>query len=266
MYDLTLSSIFKLSEFQRLKTLILHNIESKCLENLLDQLPSLSLLSSLVITSVDIVKNKNNIYRQIFRLSALKYCKLSLLGWTTSESLPVSTNEYSSIEHLIITNYMYIHQLDNFLSYVPQLRRLSFHLQQDTWQERTKICPFVLNNLTHISFRLDSIKFDQFEQLVTDLFPMIQVLHLTSAYHAGRAYLDIEKWEQLIISHKLNLRIFDIQLDISIGDNDDQLRLETQINRFRTPFWIERQWFFTHQFYHTRYGNRLIFYSTNPYR
>jgi len=73
IYDFVSSSIGKLSEFRRLETLILYNIESKYLENFLDQSTYLSLLSSLVITSVDQVKNKNTIYHQVFRLPAFQF-------------------------------------------------------------------------------------------------------------------------------------------------------------------------------------------------
>jgi hypothetical protein len=266
IYDFVFSSNYKLSEFYRVETLILHNIDSYYLDNLLDQLSSLSLLSSLVITSVDSVRNKNTIYHQIFRLPALKYCKLSLLGWTASESLPVNTNEYSSIEHLIITNSMYLYQLDSLLSYVPQLRRLSFNLQDDTWHKRTKICPFSLNQLTHVYFKLDYIKLDIFEQVVMDFFSTVQVLRLTLDYNADPAYMDANKWKQLIIYHIPNLRIFDVQFDFSANNNDYQLRIETRINQFTFPFWIDRQWFFAHHFYHSRQGNRARFYSTNRYR
>ena len=78
MQNYVLSSILKLSEFQQLQSLILNDIQSEYLEYLLNQLRNFSLLSSLVISVIDKVKNKSFIYRQIFRLPALKYCKLSL--------------------------------------------------------------------------------------------------------------------------------------------------------------------------------------------
>jgi hypothetical protein len=260
-------SLNKLSEFYRIKTLIVRNIESTRLKNLLDQLLSLSLLSSLVIISAGTIKNRNTIYRQIFRLPALEYCQLSLGKWAgRDESLLVSTNEYSTIKHLIITHGIYLNQFATLLSYIPQVRRLSVHLGQSLLEKWTKIFPFVLNHLTHISLKLDSIKFDQFEQVVIDLFSTIQVLHLSSSIGVDQAYVDSNKWKQLIISHLPNLRIFDIEIDIYANNDDGQLRIENQINQFTSPFWMERQWFFAHHSYQARYGHRTIFYSINPYR
>ncbi|CAF3643583.1 unnamed protein product [Rotaria sordida] len=129
IYDHSAFLLFhKILKFRRLETLILDNIESYCLENLLYQLTSSPFLSSLIITSViDNVINKNTIYRQIFRLPALKYCKLSLKGSVHPDPLPVATNEYSPVEHLIINNTVRCEQLNSLISYVPQLRRLSFY-------------------------------------------------------------------------------------------------------------------------------------------
>jgi hypothetical protein len=265
MNEYVLSSIGELSKFSRLETLILEKIESACLRKLLDQLPSLSLLSSLVIASVDSVKDKNTVYRQIFHLPALKYCKLSLRAWDYNETLEISITEYSKIEHLIITDTIYLHELDSILSYVPHLRRLSFHSLSESRSERTKISPRVLNHLTHISLETSSIKFDQFEQLFVNLFSTAEVLRFTTGYVADREYMDANKWEQLIISHIPNLHIFDIQLDV-LEENDDRLRIQTQINQFTSPFWMERQWFFAHRCYQTKYGHRTSFFSTNPYR
>jgi hypothetical protein len=266
MYELVFSSIYKIMGFGRIKTLVLDNIESQYLENLLDQLLRSSLLSSLVISTIDTVKNGNTIYHQIVRLPALKFCKLLLLQWSDYLTLPVSINESSPIEHLSINNHINPQQLHSLLSYVPQLRRLFLSSLKNSSTKPTNTCPLVLDRLTHIDFKVDSIDFDQFERLIIDLFPMIQILRVTSEGILDRKYLDADRWEQLIISHIPSLRIFDIKFDVSSNDTAFQLIKETQINRFKTPFWVERQWFFAHQFYQSRYGRRILFYSINPYR
>jgi hypothetical protein len=262
IYDLVSSPFNMLSELLRLERLSLNNIESKYLEQLLFQLILLPLLSSLIIISADSVKNRNTIYRQILRLPALKYCKLSLPpGRNTDEPLPIATNEYSSIEHLIINNNICIHELDSLLSYVPQLRRFSLQSLDDFWRNRTKVSSLVLNHLTHISLQLNRITFDQFQQLIVDLFPALQVLRISIKYNSDTTYMDKDRWEQLISSHMPNLRIFDFWYEnsssnITTNNNNDQ---------FMTPFWIERQWSFAQQRDQSIYG-KTIFYSTNPYR
>jgi hypothetical protein len=42
------------------------------------------------------------------------------------ESLPMSNNEYSPIEHLVIENTVYFDVIDRLLSYVPDLCHLKF--------------------------------------------------------------------------------------------------------------------------------------------
>ncbi|CAF4235294.1 unnamed protein product, partial [Rotaria sordida] len=73
--DMIFSPIRIVSKFIRLKTLHINNIQSKYVEKLLKYLACLSYLSSLIIIVVDCVENKNKLYRRIFRLPVLKYCK-----------------------------------------------------------------------------------------------------------------------------------------------------------------------------------------------
>ncbi|CAF3242361.1 unnamed protein product [Rotaria sp. Silwood2] len=130
-----LSSISKLSNFVRLERLALDNIEPKHLEQVFGELISLPMLSSLIIISIRNVNNISIIYRQIICLPALKYCQLLLGKSSRADSLPVATNEYSSMEHLIINHCIFIDQLVNLLSYVPQFRRLSVHLLRHRWNQ-----------------------------------------------------------------------------------------------------------------------------------
>ncbi len=102
-----------------------------------------------------------------------------------------------------------------------------------------------------------------FEQLIRNLFSTIQVFRFTLDNDVDPAYMDARRWKHLIIPHMPNLRIFDIQFDISANN---RLKFEAQIHQFTLPFWIERQWFFAHHFYQSGKKNYVIFYSTNPYR
>jgi hypothetical protein len=116
-----------LSKLIRLENLSLHNIESKYLEEIFIHLISLPYLYSLNIKCTNHVQNKNLLCQQIFLLPVLKYCKLSLIRNTECNLLPIAINKFSPIEYLAIISKLYIDELPNILSYIPQIRRLSIH-------------------------------------------------------------------------------------------------------------------------------------------
>ena len=278
IYDLVSSPIRMLSNFLRLERLILDNIESNYLTALLPQLISLPILSSLTISSVGRFAEENNIYHYIFRLPTLKYCKLSIDEYfLSSNPLPFAVDFYSPIEYLIINSSTYLDRLYSLLSYVPQLRHFSVKTINENWLRRnmTYSCSFVLNHLKSISLGLNHIKFDRFQQVIRDLFSTIQILYISIKCNEDVTYKDDKKWEQLILFHLPNLRIFDIRHEdwsntMPIDDNHiyNQLILDSQMNQFKSSFWIERRWFFALQHYRCRFGfrNREVFYSINPYR
>ncbi|CAF4770400.1 unnamed protein product, partial [Rotaria sp. Silwood2] len=88
--------------------------------------------------------------------------------------------------------------------------------------------------------------------------------------------MDNRKWEELISSYIPNLSIFDIRCEdylnhIHSSTNNflfNQSVPNFQINKFTSSFWIERRWFFAQQqqHYQSKYTDRTIFYSTDPYR
>ncbi|CAF3967485.1 unnamed protein product [Adineta steineri] len=268
LYDDISSPIHILSQFLRLETLSLNNIESKHLEYLLPTLVSLSCLSSLSITSNDIIRNKTSIYYQIVRLPALKYCSLSLKRSNSGEPLLLTANEYSLIEHLIIKHDITTNELYNLLSHVPQLRRLYVSDISSSWRKVIKTSVFILPYLTHISLDLNSIYFNAFEEMMIDIFNQVQVLHISIRFIYNEMYGNANRWEQLILSHMPNLRIFDIQYDNITTDNHNgnQVISNTTSDNFTSSFWIKRQSFFTQQYFQEQNRNRTIFYSTDPYR
>jgi hypothetical protein len=64
------------SKLVKLERLIIDNIESEYLENLLTYLQPLPHLTSLVDISVDQIIKENVLLHLIFRLLVLKYCKV----------------------------------------------------------------------------------------------------------------------------------------------------------------------------------------------
>ncbi|CAF1392396.1 unnamed protein product [Rotaria magnacalcarata] len=86
--DLILPASENIVRFSQLKTLVIENIDSEYLENILEHLAALSKLSLLIINSVYNIHSKNIVYERIFRLPALKRCVLSLNDIGICYSLP----------------------------------------------------------------------------------------------------------------------------------------------------------------------------------
>ncbi|CAF0781370.1 unnamed protein product [Adineta steineri] len=223
----------------QLTTLILNKIEVNHIEPIVNRLSFLPVLSSLTIISINNLTKKNNIYPKLFRLPKLKYCQISieLLQYPKS-TLCVATNEFSSIEYLIINNEISIDQLTIILSYVPQLRRLSISYLTKSKHNRIDKDSINLNHLTNVSIRLLCVPFDQFEILMINHFRQIQVLSIAIYFLYGihpntDEYIDADRWERLISTHMLNLRIFDFQYTSHGCDSDyKHPEFETLVNKF----------------------------------
>ena len=84
--------------FTRLTTLIMNYIEADYIEQVVDHLSSLSVLSSLVITSNDYIKNQNDIYQKIFCLSGLKYCQMFIETKQHLHPLSIPASGFSPIK------------------------------------------------------------------------------------------------------------------------------------------------------------------------
>jgi len=247
-----------LSQFSQLKTLILENIHSEHLENLLYHLTSLPNLSSLILKPADSIQNQNSIYHQLFRLPMLKYCKALFKEPVSTESLHIANNQYSPITHFVIDSNCHMNSLNALLSYLPQLRRLSFNNLSELSNQQINIQPLVLNKLTHLFFKIQNTSFDLIELFITNLSHQIQVFHFSTNYDI--TYLDANRWQGLILSHMVNLRIFNIELLPKYDYN--QSVFHASINQFMSSFWFQRQWFFRYE-----YKNSLAtFYSIKPYR
>lgn len=261
MHDLIFPSLEAMFPFDRLNNLILQNIEYISLTTLLDRLIRLSRLSSLTIATIDHVTYKATIYRQIFRLPQLKYCKISWSGWRDSGSLVECKDEFSTIEHLIIATSISVYELNALLSYVPQLRRLSIHLER-TWSfsqpKRLAVC----HQLNHLNLRVDSVRFQTLEQVFTEILPTNELIDLTLTIHdsSDDTYLNATRWEQLLTIYTPKLQIFDLHCDISAYDENSRLNINKE---FSSSFWMKQKWTFAHYSYSKRFNKHILFQSTN---
>ncbi|CAF3964394.1 unnamed protein product [Rotaria sordida] len=263
--DIIFSPVRIASNFTRLETLIFDNIKSKYLINILNHLVSLPNLSSLIMIPIDCCRNPNEIYQHIFRLPVLKYCKISLKEYSDYYSLPIATNVISSIEHLVITHRFYLTNFNALLSYIPKIRRLTFHYLDGSHNKQLELFSCYSKHLTYVSINMRDINFDKFELMIKNLFHQLQILHITTNY--DRTYFDANRWEQIILSSMPDLRIFDFQyINFIENNNNNQLIYNSIVNQFCSSFWFQRKWFFGYQFYMEEYQKYVIFYSINPYR
>jgi hypothetical protein len=156
------------------------------------------------------------------------------------------------------------------LSYFPQLRRLPLGRLDGRGNNRKYRTPITLNYLTNVSLKLHFIDYTDFEELVSDVFRHVQILRIgiLAGFSDDRMeYLDADRWEHLISTHMPNLSIFDFQHRYQgwVNDSNGQ-KYKSQVNTFNSSFWIERQWFFEHQYYRTALFKTTIFYSKNTHR
>ncbi len=264
--DLLFSPSSRVKTFIRLETLILNSITSTFFEDfLLHHLMSVFTLRSLVAVLIDPVTSLNTFYRSIFRLPALKYCKLSFQARPQTTSIRIATNESSPIENLVIDSNSNFDELGPILSYVPQLHRLSWRAISRLSNEQVSLQGLTLKHLTHVSLGLQHMTFDQFEPLIISLSHKLEVLRISTSFDRG--YLNSDRWEQLILTCMPYLRVFDIEhRDHMHLQNDISLTCTNLNNMFTSSFWIDHHWFFAHQCFFHRNSNQIIFYSTNPYR
>ena len=84
-----------INHIHQLERLVIDEIDSKCLEELIKHLPTLPILSSLTIRSTDNHKISMGIYRHIFSLPALIYCQIHIRASACQQRLPFAMNGFS---------------------------------------------------------------------------------------------------------------------------------------------------------------------------
>ncbi|CAF3312105.1 unnamed protein product [Rotaria socialis] len=249
--DLIFSPPRCIPKFSQLKTLILDDINSRYLDQLLHFLTLLPYLSSLILSLADRFRNKMILYPRIFLIPMLKYCKLSYQAGSGRMLLPITTNQC---------------KIAALLSYTPRLRHLSCRkLAYDAYQ--TMEMPIVPNNLTKASFEFFGLfNFDQFEPLIRKNFRQLHCLRISISKN-DRSYLDAKQWERLILTSMAYLRIFDIQYKGWVyKESSGKTQFYDRIDQFNSTFWFDRQWFFAHQSYEKEHAISVLFYSIQPYR
>lgn len=275
IYGIASSPIHIIHELVKLERLTMENIQPKYLEKVLPLLVSLPALASLHISTVDRVINKNTIYNYVFRMRSLKYCNLSLGSWGYSD-IPIAfgTDYSTSIKYLVINDTIRSDKLNDLLACVPDVQRLSIHVQGNELTQSIVKKPLGLNALTDVSLQLHDCMFRELEELIIAFFSKITVLRISVTYDFNSRFMNAKEWERVISCHMPNLRVFDLRHEDwscrnSINANSNNINVLTPadlFHQFASSFWTERQWFFTLQNNSTTYGKSSIFHSTDPYR
>ncbi|CAF3538239.1 unnamed protein product [Rotaria sp. Silwood1] len=125
--DIIFSPPRLISKFLQLEALVLDNIDTRYLNNILHHLIILPQLHSLTNNLIDFIQNSTLFYLQLFRVPKLKYCKIQFESNDDQQLLPRCTDEFSSIEYLVIKNCFRFQSLNNFLSYLPRLEACRVH-------------------------------------------------------------------------------------------------------------------------------------------
>jgi hypothetical protein len=232
------------SSFLHLESLVLKDISIYKLLIHLFYLKSVPYLSSLNISLEDCYDNLGDIYRMIFHLSLLKYFKLKISEAEQLEiNIPIASNDhFSSLKYLAIHHCCTLNQLNDLLSYTPQLSHLdcsNIIAPEDDIESEGFI---KLMNLVHLTIGIYDIPLDEFEDCLLKLCSQLQFLNIT-VESWDKDFLDVSRWEQLILENMIYLKEFVFSYVDFIYDLDID-PCYSLINRFTSSFWIERQWIF----------------------
>ncbi|CAF0919759.1 unnamed protein product [Rotaria sordida] len=174
-----LSSFSIDSSFDHLESLIIIDISENVLLSLLANLYSLPRLFSLTIDTQHRINDLSDVYRLIFTLPKLKYIKCSSEIYVTCDLLPMTTNEqFSNIEYFIIEHPFAFNELCTFISYLPQLRHLTFSGLIDEDININVIKSITLSNLTRLYIKIDEIPADKLEIFINKLNAKLKILSL----------------------------------------------------------------------------------------
>ncbi|CAF3641983.1 unnamed protein product, partial [Rotaria sp. Silwood2] len=75
-------------------------------------------------------------------------------------------HEYSPIETLIINDYIRLDEINDILSYFPNLHRLSIDYLEGIYNKQLKLDSIHLKSLTYVNLKVQCLNFNHFEQLI----------------------------------------------------------------------------------------------------
>jgi hypothetical protein len=267
--DATIFTIFNMSSsFSHLESLAVYGIRSS---DILSHLSGLTSLPRLYSFTLDIENNDTdsedftNIYQFIFSLTTLKYNKILSKTNIPFISLTIATNiQFTTIEYLNIQHSCKLNDLITILSYTPRLGHLTCREVIGSI-ENIDGMSLSLCNLTHLVIRKFRLQFDIFEVFINKICSQLQKLCITTCQ--DEAYLDADRWERLIREHIPHLYQFYFDHQIFVYRRRFAMPPYYKgINRFISPFWIERGWIFRLKIDIGYDSSAVITYSIHSYK
>ncbi|CAF0829626.1 unnamed protein product [Rotaria sordida] len=253
------------SSFYRLESLILHGIKFNEIILFLPNLTNLPRLFSLNIHLDDVLDDSNRIYHLIFRLPMLKYNKLSVNKIILQDSISSISNEhFSSIKQLVINYPCTLYNLYNILSYTSKLHHLTCEPLFSINENISREIPLKLFNLTYCSISQCYLKFNEFEIFIKQISSQLRILRFKPC--SDIFYLDADRWQQLILQYMPYLHTFQFKYHDGISDHFEIQSYHSFLNRFISPFWIERQWLLDIQIDLNHWPPVEIIFSIQPKR
>ena len=224
--------------YSQLRILHLENTEPQYLQGLLHRLadlPNLSLLTMHIGSEANVI----NIFNGLFQLPVLKYCELLFQRNSSLKALPISTNTSSPIEQLIINGCHGFDVIETFLSYAPQLRRLSM-----TGENGVILLLILFNNSKQYSFTLADVNSNGLEQFVKKYSSEIKLVHFCTMYKMNNN----TNMENLLFPSSLppvKMVLFKDNEEM-LSDHSYEIYLPLLSRRLWHLSNIQ-QWFFTHE-------------------
>ncbi|CAF2902024.1 unnamed protein product, partial [Rotaria sp. Silwood2] len=249
------------SSLSCLESLRIYDIESIRLISLLINLASLPRLFSLSIKTSNTYENLNDIYRLIFILPTLKWCRFIFHRKNSSFSLPLATNkQQSAIEYLSIHHRCTLNEVYSIISYTPKLRHLYLCHKLEIDSNIRTILPITLSNLTNLSIHIHHVKFDEFEIFIRKICSKLKILRVNTRSQ-DIAFLNAYRWEKLILQSLPQLEEFYLRYYERADSVYKYPIYNGGSNQFISPFWIERQWIFEAEI-----NSESFIYLVHPYR
>ena len=251
--------------YLRLETLILEDTNIKLLSLSFQILAKLDNLHTLKISFANAVESTQDIYRYMFRLPHLK--TLNLTYRTKHDDLPSTINfsscDESSIENLTINARFRFDSLSDLLARVPNLRYLSMNSIVGNSLSALDPSIIVLQDLKHVSIKLDGLSFLQIYLLTEMYFESVEYFNVT--IQNSETMASSNYWKGLIRECLPNLKQFDLNIRDDINQNADELN--EIVHSYSERFWKMRKSFFSHQqYYRAPFQPHIMLHSTNPYR